>query len=288
MLDARENEGRDTFQQVQTPIKVMIAAARGAMLASSASDAITTADVIASMPSTRLRSRRSDSPPTTASTTARIALEIATARPRRDGPIAARNIASAAAAVIAAAALASANTRPAVATNARSSARSKLPPASRVATDVAAPIGRHHTRSPVDKASLVRGHIDGVILGGPAIGVAWPVLWEHKALNAKSWGDVVKRGVALSKPVYFAQLQIYMAYMELGAALFTALNKDTQELHHEVVPFDPTEAQTLSDKAVDVIRAAAAGELPPRIAANPDFYLCRWCAYAARCWEGVR
>jgi hypothetical protein len=134
----------------------------------------------------------------------------------------------------------------------------------------------------------IRGHIDGVILGGPAIGVAWPVLWEHKALNAKSWGDVVKRGVALSKPVYFAQLQIYMAYMELGAALFTALNKDTQELHHEVVPFDPAEAQALSDKAVDVIRAAAAAELPPRIAANPDFYLCRWCAYAARCWEDVR
>ena len=24
MLDARENEGRDTFQQTQTPIKVMI------------------------------------------------------------------------------------------------------------------------------------------------------------------------------------------------------------------------------------------------------------------------
>jgi len=134
----------------------------------------------------------------------------------------------------------------------------------------------------------IRGHIDGVILGGPAIGVTWPVLWEHKALNAKSWGDVVKHGVAASKPVYFAQLQIYMAYMELGAALFTALNKDTLALHHEVVPFDPAEAQTLSDKAVDVIRAAGAGELPPRIAANPDFYLCRWCAYAARCWEGAR
>ena len=29
------------------------------------------------------------------------------------------------------------------------------------------------------------------------------------------------------------------------------------------------------------------GELPPRIAASPDFYLCRWCAYAQRCWEGA-
>ncbi len=131
----------------------------------------------------------------------------------------------------------------------------------------------------------IRGHIDGAIVAGPDIGVAWPALWEHKTLNARSWGDVVKRGVVVSKPIYFAQLQIYMAYMELGAALFTALNKDTQALHHEVVPFDPAEAQTLSDKAVDVLRAADAGELPPRIAASADFYLCRWCAYARRCWE---
>ena len=77
-----------------------------------------------------------------------------------------------------------------------------------------------------------------------------------------------------------------MAYMELEVALFTAMNKDTQELYHEVVPFDPAEAQKLSDKAVDILRAVEAEELPPRIAAAPDFYLCRMCPYARRCWEG--
>src|SRR4051794_20764845 len=133
----------------------------------------------------------------------------------------------------------------------------------------------------------LRGHIDGVIVDGPDVGVAWPVLFEHKAVNSKSWADIVRRGVQLSKPIYYAQLQIYMAYMELSTALFTALNKDTQELHHELVVFNATEAQALSDKAVDIIRAAESGELPPRIAANPDFYLCRWCAYAQRCWEGM-
>lgn len=130
----------------------------------------------------------------------------------------------------------------------------------------------------------IRGHIDGVIVAGPEIGAPWPLLWEHKALNAKSWSDTVRRGVQLSKPVYYAQLQIYMAYMDLQAALFTVLNKDSQELHHELVALDPRAAQALSDKAVEVIRAAEAGELPPRIAASPDFYFCRWCAYAQRCW----
>ncbi len=131
----------------------------------------------------------------------------------------------------------------------------------------------------------IRGHVDGVIVDGPDVGMTWPVLWEHKALKASSWSDTAKKGVQISKPVYFGQMQIYMAYMGLGSALFTALNKDTCELNHEHVSFDPAAAQALSDKAVHVLRAADAGELLPRIAASPDFYLCRFCPFSARCWE---
>jgi CRISPR/Cas system-associated exonuclease Cas4 (RecB family) len=131
----------------------------------------------------------------------------------------------------------------------------------------------------------IKGHIDGVIVGGPDVGVSWPALWEHKALKAKSWADVVKRGVELSKPVYYAQLQIYMAYMELETALFTCLNKDTQELHHERVDLVQHVAQALSDKAADIIRAVEAREFPPRIAASPDFYICKFCPFNSTCWE---
>jgi hypothetical protein len=131
----------------------------------------------------------------------------------------------------------------------------------------------------------LRGHADGVIVGGPAIGLRWPALWEHKALGARSWTDLVKHGLRLSKPIYFAQVQLYMAYLELEVALVTALNRDTLALHHEVVPFEPHEAQRLSDRAVDILLAVDAGELPPRIAAHRDFHLCRFCPYARRCWE---
>ncbi|WP_232479000.1 hypothetical protein [Roseomonas rosulenta] len=131
----------------------------------------------------------------------------------------------------------------------------------------------------------LRGHADGVIVTGPEIGIRWPSLWEHKALGQKSWTDLVKRGLRLSKPIYFAQVQLYMAYLDLEVALLTALNRDTLALHHEVVPFEPAEAQQLSDRAVDILRAAEAGELPARIAQARDFYLCRFCHYAARCWE---
>ena len=131
----------------------------------------------------------------------------------------------------------------------------------------------------------LRGHADGVIVGGPDIGIRWPSLWEHKALGQKSWTDLVKRGLRLSKPIYFAQVQLYMAYLQLEVALLTALNRDTLALHHEAVPFDAGEAQRLSDHAVEILRAAEAGELPPRIAQAADFFLCRLCPYATRCWE---
>ena len=134
----------------------------------------------------------------------------------------------------------------------------------------------------------LRGHADGVIVAGPAVGLRWPALFEHKALGQKSWTDLVKRGLRHSKPVYFAQVQLYMAYLGLEVALLTALNRDTLALHHEAVPFDAAEAQRLSDRAVDILRAADAGELPPRIATHADFHLCRFCPYAARCWENVQ
>jgi hypothetical protein len=131
----------------------------------------------------------------------------------------------------------------------------------------------------------LRGHADGVIVAGPDVGIRWPALFEHKALNAKGWTDLAKRGLRLSKPIYFAQVQLYMAYFELDVALLTALNRDTLALYHEAVPFEAAEAQALSDRAVDILRAAEAGELPPRIAAHADFHLCRFCPYATPCWE---
>ena len=51
--------------------------------------------------------------------------------------------------------------------------------------------------------------------------------------------------MAAAKPIYAAQVALYQAYMGLteAPALFTAVNKDTSELHHELVPFDAAVAQ---------------------------------------------
>ncbi len=139
----------------------------------------------------------------------------------------------------------------------------------------------------------IRGHVDGIINGSPAaLGVRTPALWECKTMNAKNWRACVKDGVAISKPVYAAQIAIYQAYMESvvpgisqAPALFTAINKDTAELYHELVPFDAALAQRMSDRGVRILQATDADDLLPRVAQSRDFFECRFCSYADRCWE---
>jgi hypothetical protein len=131
----------------------------------------------------------------------------------------------------------------------------------------------------------IQGHIDGVVVGGPD-GFAYPALWECKSANARNWREMVKRGVAVARPIYAAQIALYQAYMGLteAPALFTAVNKDTSELWHEAVPFSPALAQAASDNAVRILQASEAGEWLPRIAANPDHPECAHCSWKGRCW----
>jgi hypothetical protein len=132
----------------------------------------------------------------------------------------------------------------------------------------------------------VRGHVDGVIVSGPPV-MAFPALWEHKALGQRSWNEVVKKGVTKARPLYAAQVAIYQAYMGLeNPALFTARNRDTQELHHELVPFDASLAQNASDKAARILGNVEGNALSPRAFARADYYICRRCPWSERCWRG--
>jgi hypothetical protein len=138
----------------------------------------------------------------------------------------------------------------------------------------------------------VRGHVDGIIAAAPdQLGLAVPALWECKTMNARNWRETVAKGVVIAKPVYAAQIALYQAYMEgsvpgicSNPALFTAINKDTAELHHELVAFDAGLAQRMSDRAVRILQATDAGELLPRIATTRDFHECRMCPWGQRCW----
>ena len=132
------------------------------------------------------------------------------------------------------------------------------------------------------------GHIDGVIVGGPD-GFKYPALWENKCLGSKSWRDLEKNKLAISKPIYHAQVVLYQAYLELheNPAVFTAVNADTMEIYAELVPFDAQLAQRMSDRAARILKATEVGELLPRAFMDQTHFECRFCSWADRCWGGA-
>jgi hypothetical protein len=126
----------------------------------------------------------------------------------------------------------------------------------------------------------VEGHADGIIVSGPDLGFDYPVLWEAKGLNDRSWQDIAKMGVRIARPVYYSQCSLYTAYFDVGACLFSVLNKNDQSIYHELIPFDLAEAQRLVDRAVGIVR----GWLPPRLALAPA-RICACCRFNVQCWD---
>ena len=138
----------------------------------------------------------------------------------------------------------------------------------------------------------IKGHVDGVIHSFPEelgkTGLRLQTLWECKTLNHKSWQETAKKGLMLTKPLYFAQVQLYMAYLSLEHCLFTALNKDSSELYFELIPFDSEAAQRYSDRAVQIIKASENNEAMPCISADPSFFKCKMCAFKKSCQKDLQ
>lgn len=148
----------------------------------------------------------------------------------------------------------------------------------------------------------IAGHIDGVVKHIPLkvlkklneklskeskkiIEEECNILWECKTLNASSWRETKKYGVFISKPIYYTQVQLYMAYMNFDYTLFTAFNKDSAELYHEIVSFNAEDAQIYSDKAVKLLLAKKYNEQQPRLSDDQNFYLCRMCGFKNLCHQ---
>lgn len=130
-----------------------------------------------------------------------------------------------------------------------------------------------------DLGGHMKGSMDGCAKGLPGAGGQWVVL-EFKTHSAKSFADLKKKGVQAAKPEHFVQLQTYMGWSGMKRAVYLAVNKDTDELYSERLPFDEVAFQKAIAKGESIIFAT---EPPPKISDDPKFYLCNWCAHNAVC-----
>jgi hypothetical protein len=135
---------------------------------------------------------------------------------------------------------------------------------------------------------LLSGHADGILVDGPKIrDVAYPCLWEHKAINAKGFRSLDRDGLDKAYPQYAAQVALYQHFLGVNnhPAIFTAVNADSCERVHLLIPFDANRAQHWIARAQTIIEATSAGELLPRFTNDPNNWRCRLCGHQTRCWR---
>jgi hypothetical protein len=135
---------------------------------------------------------------------------------------------------------------------------------------------------------MLRGHADGIFLDGPPVPeVAYPCLFEHKALNSKGYKTIERDGLRKAYPQYAVQVSLYQHFLDVAVnpAVFTVVNADTCERPHVLVPFDAEFTRTWIERAEIVTAATRVGELLPRFTTDANHYKCRFCGHKRRCWQ---
>lgn len=134
-----------------------------------------------------------------------------------------------------------------------------------------------------DLGGHFRGHMDGIatgVLEDPAT----EHLLEFKTHNEKSFKDLVKNGVEKSKPGHYAQMQLYMHYGDMTRAFYMAVNKNSDELHTEIVAYDRPSALRLIARASAII----SGDMPSRLHEDPAAkmaFMCGYCPARGQCHD---
>lgn len=139
------------------------------------------------------------------------------------------------------------------------------------------------------RITAVNGHfggsLDGIANNVPGVenyglSADEDILTEFKTHGEKSFNKVVSEGVKKAKPEHYTQMQTYMHHKRLRLALYLAINKNTDEIHAEFVPYDAAAAVTALARADHIIHSP----FPPRrMSDDPSWFVCRFCDHRDVC-----
>lgn len=124
------------------------------------------------------------------------------------------------------------------------------------------------------------GSGDGVVIGLPDLAPGQTAVAEFKTHSEKSFKDVQAKGVRESKFEHFVQMNVYMRKMGIACALYMAVNKNTDEIHAEIVHLDVS----VADQFIDRGRVLVFEVQPPKkLSDSPGYYKCRFCDHRPVC-----
>jgi len=140
-----------------------------------------------------------------------------------------------------------------------------------------------NNQAKVDFGTHISGSVDGIIVKGVPGHTDEKFIAEFKTHNKRSFDLVARKGVKESKPMHYAQMQIYMKGKEIPKALYVAVCKDNDEMYTEIVEFDEELADQLLRKGEFI---TTADEAPPRLSKDPTWFMCKTCPAKHICHEG--
>lgn len=129
-------------------------------------------------------------------------------------------------------------------------------------------------QSRVDFGCHVSGSIDGIAESGVPFGDGKRHVLEFKTHSKKSFDALENGGVQVSKPMHYAQMQVYMLGTGIDRALYVAVCKDDDRIWTEQVQFDQKFAQSLVERGK---RIALSDRMPEPLSADPSWYVCKFC-----------
>lgn len=136
----------------------------------------------------------------------------------------------------------------------------------------------------IDAHGYAKGHPDGYAKNIPGSEKTVHLL-EFKTANDKSFKHMQKHKVEKSKPVYYAQMILYMYKAKLTRALFMMVNKNDSTYYTERVHADNTYAKDLLRAAEDIVFSEDFNDFK-RIGNNsPQWFACKWCNHNEVCFE---
>jgi len=123
------------------------------------------------------------------------------------------------------------------------------------------------------------GSMDAAGIGFVEAPKSWHVI-EYKTHGDKSFKALCKDGVEKSKPLHWAQMQLYMGMFKMKRAFYLAVSKNDDSLYGERVHFDHEAFDKLIAKAQSIIDSPEPLE---RLSEKPEWYECKWCDHRMIC-----
>ena len=133
----------------------------------------------------------------------------------------------------------------------------------------------------VNFGNHISGSMDGVINSGVPGAPKAKHIAEFKTHSDKSFKLLCKDGVQKSKPMHYAQMQLYMMGANIDRALYVAVNKNDDTYYTERFKLDQDFAEKVIERANRIVSSDRLPE--PCQGASPEWYLCKFCPAYSFC-----